>query len=253
MPVLGLLLIMVCSAAATAVVFLVARVVPVARRKAHNDVLGFVYAEIGVIYAVVLAMVVVGVWDTRSQAHENTYTETNALLQIAWYGRTLPAPDGDRLGGLTERYTRTVIDDEWPLMGEQRDAAPAWTLFTEIRETVNTAQPDTLADQARYDVALEAVAQLGDARRERVNEAATAGVPDLLWAVLLIGAAVNIGFVFLFGMESLRAHGGVAFALVFTVGVMLLIVYEFNYPFSGPLKVEPTAFRLALERIRAIA
>lgn len=33
---------------------------------------------------------------------------------------------------------------------------------------------------------------------------------------------------------------------------MLLIVYEFNYPFSGPLKVNPTAFQLALVRIRAL-
>ncbi|MFE9597369.1 hypothetical protein [Streptomyces hokutonensis] len=73
----------------------------------------------------------------------------------------------------------------------------------------------TGGDQARYQGALEAVAQLGDARRERVNEAATAGVPELPW-------------------------------------VALLIVYEFNYPFSGPLKVAPTAFRLALERMRAV-
>lgn len=33
---------------------------------------------------------------------------------------------------------------------------------------------------------------------------------------------------------------------------MLLIVYEFNYPFSGPLKVGPSAFQLPLERIRAV-
>jgi len=33
---------------------------------------------------------------------------------------------------------------------------------------------------------------------------------------------------------------------------MLLIVYEFDYPFSEPLKVNPTAFRLALERMRSI-
>ncbi|WP_327429662.1 bestrophin-like domain [Streptomyces sp. NBC_01236] len=85
-----------------------------------------------------------------------------------------------------------------------------------------------------------------------MNEAANAGVPPLLWTALLIGAFVTLGFVYLFGMESLRAHAGVVFSLAFTVGVMLLIVYEFNYPFSGPLKVGPSAFLLALERIRAV-
>ncbi|MGW3648508.1 bestrophin-like domain [Streptomyces sp. NPDC000878] len=252
MPILGIVLLLSGSAMATAAVFVVARLVPVARRKAHNDILGYVYAEIGVIYAVVLAMVVVGVWETRSQAHENTYTETNALLQLTWYSSSLPQPDRTRLGTLVERYTGTVIDDEWPLLAEQRDDPAAWRQFTEIRSLVNTQEPATGADQVRYQGALEAVAQLGDARRERVNEAATAGVPALLWTALLLGALVTVGFVYLFGVESLRAHAGVVFSLTFIVGVMLLIVYEFDYPFSGPLKVNPTAFQLALERMRSI-
>ncbi|WP_405536640.1 DUF4239 domain-containing protein [Streptomyces sp. NBC_00075] len=159
MPILGIVLLLSGSAMATAAVFVVARLVPVARRKVHNDVLGFVYAEIGVIYAVVLAMVVVGVWETRSQAHENTYTETNTLLQLTWYSSSLPQPDRTRLGTLVERYTGTVIDDEWPLLAEQRDDPAAWQQFTEIRSLVNTQEPETGADQVR---ALEAVAQLGD-------------------------------------------------------------------------------------------
>jgi hypothetical protein len=142
-------------------------------------------------------------------------TAAAGLLQIAWYSRTLPQPDRGRLGAPAEQGTRTVIHTEWPLLGEQRDDPGAWRQFTEIRESINTQQPVTGGDQARYQGALEAVAQLGDARRERVNEAATAGVPELPW-------------------------------------VALLIVYAFNYPFSGPLKVAPTAFRLALERMRAV-
>jgi hypothetical protein len=250
--VVGIVLLVMWSAAATAVLFAVARSVPPDRRKPNNDVLGFVYAQVGVIYAVVLAMVVVGVWEARSQAHDNTYTETNALLQIAWYSRTLPQPERDRLATLTEQYTGKVIHEEWPLMAEQRDDPAAWRQFTEIHETINALEPESGADQVRYEGALAAVAQLGDARRERVNEAATAGVPTLLWIALLVGALVTIGFVYLFGMDSLRTHAGVVFSLAFTVGVMLLIVYEFNYPFSGPLKVNPTAFQLALERIRLV-
>ncbi|MFI0976186.1 hypothetical protein ACH4SP_04050 [Streptomyces sp. NPDC021093] len=253
MPLLGILLLSLASLLATGLVFGITRIVPLAKRKPHNDVLGFVYAEIGVIYAVVLALVVVGVWDTRSQAHANTYTETNALLQIAWYGRSLPAPEQATLEGLTEKYTVTVVEVEWPLLSEQRASPEAWALFTALRDFINTRQPRTGADEVRYGTALEAVAQLGDARRERVNEAATAGVPALLWVALLIGAAVTVGFVYLFGISSLRIHSGVVFCLSLTVGVMLLIVYEFNLPFSGALKVDPTAFQLALERIRAVA
>ncbi|WP_405931947.1 hypothetical protein [Streptomyces sp. NBC_00827] len=178
MPVLGILLLLAGSAVATAAVFGVARAVPLEKRKANNDAMGFVYAQVGVIYAVVLAMVVVGVWETRSQAHENTYTETNALLQIAWYSRTLPQPDRGRLGALVEEYTGRVIDDEWPLMAGQRDDPVAWRQFTEMRETINTLEPVTSADEVRYEGALDAVAQVGDARRwgsPRASEAERGG------------------------------------------------------------------------------
>jgi len=40
MPMLGILLLLVCSAAATAALFAVARVVPLAKRKPNNEVLG---------------------------------------------------------------------------------------------------------------------------------------------------------------------------------------------------------------------
>ncbi|QIB45107.1 bestrophin-like domain [Streptomyces aureoverticillatus] len=252
MPLFGFLALLVGAAVVTGGVFVVARLVPVGWRKAHNDVLGIVYAQIGVLYAVVLAMVVVGVWDTRAKAHENTYAETNALLQIAWYSRTLPPQDRARLGGLTEAYTRRVVREEWPLLGEQRADPTAWGMFTDIRELINTRQPATGPDQVRYESALDSVAQLGDARRERVNEAASARVPPLLWVALLIGALVTIVFAQLFGMDSVRAHAAVVFSVSLTVGVLLLIVYEFNYPFSGALRVGPTAFELALDRIRGL-
>ncbi|MFD9405955.1 hypothetical protein ACFWBN_02870 [Streptomyces sp. NPDC059989] len=252
MPVTGTLVLVLGAALATAAVFGVSRVLPSERRERHNTVLGVVYGEIGVIYAVVLAMVVVGVWDTRARAHDNTYTETNALLQISWYGRSLPEPQHGELRRLNEAYTTVVIREEWPRLSRQQASPTAWALFTELRDYVSTRTPSTAAEQARYQVALEAVAQLGDARRERVNEAANAGVPPLLWAALLVGAFVTIGFGCMFGMTSLRIHCFVVFCLALTVGFMLLIVYEFNYPFGGAMKVEPTAFELALDRMHVV-
>jgi hypothetical protein len=49
--------------AALAGLELVQRLVPAVSRKQHNDVAGFIYAALGVIYAVVLALVVIAVWE----------------------------------------------------------------------------------------------------------------------------------------------------------------------------------------------
>ena len=42
---------------------LVNRLVPASSRQQHNDVAGFIYAALGVIYAVLLALVVIAVWE----------------------------------------------------------------------------------------------------------------------------------------------------------------------------------------------
>jgi hypothetical protein len=49
---------------------LVQRLVPAASRRQHNDVAGFIYAALGVIYAVLLALVVIAVWEQYGAARE---------------------------------------------------------------------------------------------------------------------------------------------------------------------------------------
>ena len=57
----------------------VQRLVPSALRQEHNDVAGFIYAVVGVTYAVLLAFVVVAVWEEYERAKDTVETEANEL------------------------------------------------------------------------------------------------------------------------------------------------------------------------------
>src|SRR5438445_98023 len=91
-----------------------------------------------------------------------------------------------------------------------------------------------LAEFASHGDSLGAMAQLGNARRERVNEAAQSAVPRLMWAALILGALITIGFAFLFNLGSREVHAVLVFLLTLIIGCLLLLVHELNYPFSGP-------------------
>jgi hypothetical protein len=104
----------------------------------------------------------------------------------------------------------------------------------------------------RYQWGLDATGQLGDARRERVDEAGD-GIPPLLWAALLLGAAITVGFPLFFGMKSTVPHALVVFSVSLLVGGLLLVVFELNYPFGGLVRVGPEAFTLALQRLRMLS
>jgi hypothetical protein len=251
MPVVGMVIVVGLALLAAAGVFIVERVVPARRRETHNDVVGFVYAVVGVAYAVLLGLVVIAAWNTLDETMANTYTETDALLQLDWYGHSLPQPQHAEVEGLVREYTTIVINAEWPELARQRSSPRAWAAYTRLRALVQEQQPATPGAAARYQQALDAAAQLGDARRERIDQAAQ-GIPSLLWGALLLGGVITVAFAFYFGMKSIAAHALVMFSLTLLIGSLLLVVYELNYPFEGIVRVTPAAFTLALQRIQQL-
>ena len=61
---------------------LVQRMVPVELRKQHNDVAGFIYAVLGIAYAVLLGLVVVAAWEQFQTARNTTEREASELAEV---------------------------------------------------------------------------------------------------------------------------------------------------------------------------
>src|SRR5919112_217394 len=126
----------VCGACLAALVglALVQRLVPTTRRREHNDVAGFIYAVVGVIYAVLLALMVIAVWEEHEEAKATVREEANGLADVFWLAHRLPEPVGPRLQELARSYATVVAEDEWPLMARGAGSSPeAWALMDEMR------------------------------------------------------------------------------------------------------------------------
>jgi Protein of unknown function (DUF4239) len=235
---------------AAAATFMVEKLLPATRREVNNEVIGFVYAVVGVAYAVLLGLIVVSAWNTLDQAEANTYAEASALSWLDWYGYSLPQPQHAEVESLVKQYTAIVISTEWPLMSRQQSSPRAWYVYLQLHEVVQEEQPTAPAAVARYHAAVNAADELGTARQERLNQLA-GSIPALLWAALILGALITIGFAFIFGMKSSKTHALVLFTLTLLIGDLLLVVYELSFPFSG-ISVSPEAFQLALLRMQQV-
>jgi len=201
--VVGLLLLVVCAAMVVSVVglALVQRLVSSELRKQHNDVAGFIYAVVGVVYAVLLGLVVVAVWGDYEATRETTYREADELAEIFWLVHRFPEAEQHHIQELARSYARVVVEEEWPLMAHGRSSPRAWALLDELREALEGFDPHTEAEQALYQQGLHQIHDLADARRMRLVEA-NEGIPALLWAVLVVGGMATVGFTYLFGLES---------------------------------------------------
>lgn len=234
---------------------LVQRLVPAEARQRHNDVAGFIYAALGVIYAVLLALVVIAVWEEYQAASDTVEQEANSVAEIFWLAHRLPEPEGSHIQGLTRSYAREVVDKEWPLMEKgqtplmtSQEGTPAgWTLIDDIRANLQDFQPHTKADEQLYAEGLDQVQRLADARRMRLV-AAEEGVPGVLWAVLIFGGVAAVGFTYLFGLESTWSHRLMVVTLAAVIGLVLFTIGALEHPFSGGARIGTGAFDLILER-----
>jgi hypothetical protein len=234
---------------------LVHRLVPAASRQQHNDVAGFIYAALGVIYAVLLALVVIAVWEEYQAADGTIEQEANATAEIFWLGNRLPEPVGPHVQELAMSYAREVVHVEWPLManGEQPplehvEGIPSgWTLIDEIRFTLQNFDPHSKAEEQLYAKGLDQVDELNDARRMRLV-ASEEGVPGILWSVLIFGGIAAVGFTYLFGLDSTWAHRLMVVTLASVIGLVLFTVGALGHPFEGGARIGTGAFDLILER-----
>jgi tetrahydromethanopterin S-methyltransferase subunit D len=248
----------VCGACLAAVggLAVVQRLVPKEVRQEHNEVAGFIYAVLGVIYAVLLALVVIAVWEEFGRARVTVEAEANALAEIAWLAYALPEPEGRHLQELARSYAEEVVEEEWPLMEQgrtplmesTRETPSGWVLIDDIRATIQGYEPRTAAEEQLYAEGLDQVQRLADARRTRLV-AAEEGLPTVLWVVLIVGGIVVVGFAYLFGMENTGAHALMVVALAGVIALGLFTIAAMEHPFSGGAKIEPSAFELVLNRL----
>lgn len=228
--------------------YLLQRYVPHPVREAHNDVAGFIFAAVGVLYAVLLAFVVIAVWGNNDSARKTTFEEADSLAGVYWISRELPAPVGPQLENHALEYARLVKDTEWPLMAKHKSSPQATELVYQMRSDVFSINPANDQEKVLYDHAVSHLENLASERRARLNQI-DEDVPALLWVALIAGAVLTIGFTFLFGLPNSFSHGLMVLTLTGLVVLSLIVIREMDFPFTGVTAIKPTAFDVFLNRL----
>jgi hypothetical protein len=145
-----------------------------------------------------------------------------------------------------------VIREEWTLTAdEHRLLQNAWSSAEQLRAFFQTLQPDNSAGSTRYGQAMTRVQAVPDARRARAQMADT-GVPPLLWVALADGGLIVLLAAIVCGSPVRKVHITVAAAVGGLVGLVLFLVYQLDFPFSGGISVSPTADEHASDRFTSI-
>jgi hypothetical protein len=243
----GLLLLCVAMALAVGGLILVQVLVPTEVRRQQNDVAGFIYAVLGVTYAVLLGLMVVAVWEEWNAASVTADDEASSLAEVFWLADRMPETEGRHIQELARSYARVVVNEEWSLMEREKSSSRAWDLLDDIRTSLQNFDPSTPEEQVVYEQSLERMRDLADARRDRLLEAEQ-GLPGILWVVLITGGVIVVGFTYLFGLDSTLIHLLMVASLALVIALVLFTVAALNFPFKGDITIGPDAMEHVLGR-----
>jgi hypothetical protein len=219
---------------------IVRRYVPLDRLKSNNEVAGFKFTAVGVIYAVLLAFAIVVVWERFNQADNDVANEAASAATVFRLTQGLDAPHAAAIRKATIDYLKDAVTKDWPAMDRGTWSNEVTDSLTAIYAAVLKFHTFGAFEALVVAEILRDVDRISEMRRQRLV-AASGIVPGIIWTVLFAGAFITIGFTFFFGSANLRAQVVMSGALSILIFLGLLTIVAIDHPFAGAVKVGPDA------------
>lgn len=242
----GLLAVLVTVGFSVLGLALVRRFVSQARLQSANDVSAQLFTLAGVLYAVLVAFVVVVVWQNFDQAQTSTGSEATAISDLLRDSEAFPPDARSQVQQSLVAYTKDVVDVEFPRMRRGEPIEQQSAHLTQIWQSYLRVQPATQSEIAFYKESISRLDDLGSARKLRISTSQSE-IPGELWVLLIGGGLVTLVFSYMFGTDDLLVHaGGIALSAAL-LAFVLYMAYALEHPFVGVISVQSEAYLPVLE------
>ena len=210
----------------------------------HNEVAGFIFATVGVIYAVLLAFTVIIVLEQHLAAESAVSQEAAALITVAHDTSSFPEPARGQVHDQLRAYAQFVINDEWRTIDEgtlEREESRGALAAINTMWSIYRSRPPGQVDPHTTD----SLDNLSAQRAIRL-QSNVAALPEVLWFGLLFGGVVAICFCLVLHMKNVQLHAALTALLTGLIATSLWMIVLINHPFAGDLHVSTDAFRHAI-------
>lgn len=206
-----------------------------------NEILGDYLQYFGVIYGLLLGLLAVATYQNHTDVEKAVASEASSLAALYRDISAYPDPDRTELKALIKEYTRSTIEDAWPL---QRKGIDPWKVnrAAPLHARLALFEPQTKGQEALHLTALRQFNDFFEARRQRLFYV-SAGIPPVMWLTVFVGAIMNMLLIWAFDLP-LRSHLYLGGIISFFTGTMICLIILLDNPFRGEVGVSPQPFVL---------
>jgi hypothetical protein len=230
----------------------VALIHPLMRRWIHggkqvNDVVIFVAANYGLIYAVLLGLLTVATFQTTKDLHDHISSEASSLSTMYHSAEGYPEPMRSAFRAGLRDYTHYVIEKDWPAHRKAMTPNGGEHRLQAIRQTLFSFEPASKTQEVLHGEIIREFNAMNVAREQRLD-AVSSSMPAVLWWVVVFGAIVSIVFIWMLHMDLAPqlVLGGVT---ALFLGVMTFLIYAMDHPLQGAVSVDPGPFQAVYDLV----
>ncbi len=218
-------------------------------KKSDDFLIGIRATLIGMC-SLVLAFSLVTVIGNFNRAEAAAAAEASLINNMDRMMARYGDPSASELRDELLAYTRSIVEDEWPMLDLGRGSEKTRELFVPISKGVIAIQPGQGRQSVIYTEMVKKADDIAEAREARIESTSTSLAAVFWLMVTLTFSAVIILTIFI-DLNSIRVFG---FAIQMAAFAALLsVVFIFDEPFNGETSVSPKAFVKVIRAMEARA
>ncbi len=202
---------------------------------------GIIYGGIIAVYSLLIAFVVVIVWQQYQVTGDRIESEASKLLNIYRSSYVFKDSSGVLIRKEVLNYVASVEKDEWPALEKDSLSTKTQKIYNKIWHDIYLVRPNTEEEKVWYASMVQNLNQFGEARHLRLSDR-DSSIPLIMWQILWAGAFLIILFSILLDSDNYVNHLLKVIMLSLMIVFSLSLIYLLDHPFKGTLKMEPKAF-----------
>ena len=198
------------------------------------------------LYSLIAALTAVGVWQKNSEVADIVSAEATAIASLWRDLGGYPQPQRDTARDVLRGYTEQIIREAWPLQRQGRIPRQGVEWMDRLQAQLFAFEPGTESQKIVHAEALRAFNNLVQQRRQRL-ESVPAGLPGVMWCVLLPGAMGCIVICLFFHLENRRFQAALLMALAGFIAMVLFVIIALDRPLRGALGISSQSYELVYD------
>jgi hypothetical protein len=216
----------------------------------HNDFVGLIFAQVALLYSVLMGFVVFSAWQNFSEAARSVTNEAAATVVAYRDTQIFAEPLRSEAQAAMRAYVNEVMDNEWESHGavrphRSRDALnPVWNTYRKYQPTTPLAQAEFDGAQGRlHDLELQ---------RHTRHLAGEGSLDTVFWWLLGGGGTFIVAMSYMLAVERRSVQALQVALLSGFIASVACVILALNFPFTGDVHVSRGPFEHALENFTAL-